>query len=105
MPTNSTADRGVRTTDRSAPANDGEGRDRVDRGDGKNRGTRGNSESRRNYGTGGDHGGSTDRRSECDDGADADAPVRRATRIMRLVKLAATTLAALAGAAKALGLV
>jgi len=32
-------------------------------------------------------------------------PMRRATRIMRLLKLAAKTLAALAGAAKALGLV
>jgi hypothetical protein len=31
--------------------------------------------------------------------------MRRATRIMRLLKLAAKTLAALAGAAKALGLV
>lgn len=36
--------------------------------------------------------------------ADDDAPVRRATRIMRLLKLAATTLAALVGVAKALGL-
>ncbi|WP_436907509.1 hypothetical protein [Halosimplex marinum] len=38
------------------------------------------------------------------DGGD-NPSVRRPTRIMRLVKLAATTLAALAGAAKAIGLV
>ncbi|WP_415379066.1 hypothetical protein [Halosimplex sp. TS25] len=38
--------------------------------------------------------------SESDDGR----PVRRATRIMRLAKLTVTTLAALVGVAKALGL-
>ncbi|QLH76156.1 hypothetical protein HZS55_02030 [Halosimplex rubrum] len=63
MPSNSTADRRVRTTDSGAPPAEGDG-----------------------------------------DGDD-DLPVRRATRVMRLLKLAATTLAALATAAKALGLV
>ncbi|QPV61344.1 hypothetical protein I7X12_11240 [Halosimplex litoreum] len=65
MPSNSTADRSVRTTDSSCPASDG---DRDERGD-------------------------------------DDLSVRRATQIMRLLKLVATTLAALTGAAKALGLV
>jgi hypothetical protein len=49
-----------------------------------------------------------ERKGDGDDRADdggADPPVRRATRIMRLAKLAATTLAALAGAAEAVGLV
>lgn len=47
-------------------------------------------------------------RDERDDAGDSwrvDPSVRRATRIARLLKLAATTVAALAGAAKALGLV
>jgi len=73
MPSNSTADRSVRTTASDEPSIEGDG-------------------------------------DECRDDAggergDGDLPVRRATRIMRLLKLAATTLAALAGAAKALGLV
>ncbi|WP_436925859.1 hypothetical protein [Halosimplex amylolyticum] len=42
----------------------------------------------------------TNESSESDD----DLPVRRATRIMRLAKLTVTTLAALVGVAKALGL-
>ncbi|QLH80417.1 hypothetical protein [Halosimplex pelagicum] len=66
MPSNSTADRGVRTTASDDAPIEGDGDD--------------------------------------SDGG-ADPSVRRATRVMRLLKLAATTLAALAGAAKALGLV
>jgi hypothetical protein len=73
MPSNSTADRSVRTAAGDEPS--------VERDD-------------------------TECRSDAgDERGDDDMPVRRATRIMRLLKLAATTLAALAGAAKALGLV
>ncbi|ELZ28203.1 hypothetical protein C475_05340 [Halosimplex carlsbadense 2-9-1] len=72
MPSNSTADRSVRTTAIDEPSVEGDGDECRDDGG---------------------------------EGGDDDLPVRRATRIMRLLKLAATTLAALAGAAKALGLV
>jgi len=76
MPSNSTADRSVRTVADDEPPVEGD------------------AEACR--------GGASD---AGDERGDDDLPVRRATRVMRLLKLAATTLAALAGAAKALGLV